>query len=99
MRVKTTIFYIEIFATCFDERSEYNHTSLRISAINSLPNLLIYIFIYVSRKHLMILNTNMRKIITQILHRKNVIDEPYRFIYDFLKFHLLSTFPNLFTIQ
>ena len=35
----------------------------------------------------MILNTNMGKIITQILHRKNVIDEPYLFIYDFLKFH------------
>ena len=29
----------------------------------------------------MILNTNMGKII-----RKNVIDEPYLFIYDFLKF-------------
>ena len=37
----------------------------------------------------MILNTNMRKMITQILHRKNVIDEPYLFIYDFLKFHPL----------
>ena len=38
----------------------------------------------------MIMNTNMGKIITQILHRKNVIDEPYLFIYDFLKFHPLS---------